>query len=103
MSAPTGAGIPTPTRPRSSSASHHFVTPPSRRPAPWPSVCGQSVVAVVTEDFQMKRSFALGATLTVAGLAATGVAVGQIVGGVPTAQPAAGHPASLLASGYSMT
>jgi hypothetical protein len=51
----------------------------------------------------MKRSFALGATLTVAGLTATGVAVGQIVGGVPTAQPAAGHPASLLASGYSMT
>src|SRR5690349_9805400 len=51
---------------------------------------------------EMKRSFALGVTL-VAGLAASGVAVGQIVSGVPTPQPASGHPANVLAGGYSMT
>jgi hypothetical protein len=51
---------------------------------------------------EMKRSLALGVTL-VAGLAAGGVAVGQIVSGVPTPQPASGHPANVLAGGYSMT
>jgi hypothetical protein len=48
------------------------------------------------------RSFALGAALTVAGLATASIAVGQIVNGVPTPQPAAGHPTNLLAAGYSL-
>src|SRR4051812_13758586 len=48
------------------------------------------------------RSFALGASVTVAGLAVAGVAVAQIVGGVATTQPATGHPPNLLATGYTL-
>jgi hypothetical protein len=47
------------------------------------------------------RSFALGAVVTVAGLAVTGLAVGQIVSGVPTPQAAGGSPPNLIANGYS--
>ena len=49
------------------------------------------------------RSFVLGATVTVAGLAAAGVAVGQIVSGVTAPQQPAGSPANVLAAGYSLT
>ena len=49
------------------------------------------------------RKFALGASVTVAGLAVTGIAVGQIVTGVPTPQAASGSPANIIANGYSLT
>src|SRR3954452_11519971 len=49
------------------------------------------------------RNFALGATVTVAGLAAEGIAVGQIVGGVPAPQAPSGRPANIIANGYSLT